>query len=170
MASSTPVYLIHAQGDPLVVKIQGRAHFRNAAPLDEALLRFITDGARHFVIDFHACESIDSTVLGILAGVGLALVEAEPPGQMVLSGLDVRMRELLENVGLQHVAELCGRQTPALETGPFQPLSEKAQSSLEAAELVLRAHEDLIKADPENAGKFQDVVELVREEIRQQTT
>jgi len=166
MPANSPVYLIHAQGDPLIVKIEGRAHFRNAAPLDEALLRFVADGARRVVIDFHACESMDSTVLGILAGVGLALNEAEPPGQMVLAGLDERLRELLENVGLQHIAELSGRQ--AETAGDFQPLTEKAQSSLEAAKLVLRAHEDLIEADPNNAGQFQDVVALVREEIRQQ--
>ena len=170
MAPSTPVYLVHAQGDPLVVKIQGRAHFRNAAPLDEALLRFIEDGARHFVLDFHACESIDSTVLGILAGVGLALHDADPPGRMVLAGLDTRMRGLLENVGLQHIAELCGRDCVPVAPGTFQPLSEQGQSSLEAARLVLRAHEDLIKTDPTNAGQFQDVVDLVRDEIRDRLT
>ena len=171
MATETPVYLVHAQGEPVVVRIEGRAHFRNAAPLDEALLHLVATGKRQIVIDFHACESLDSTVLGILAGVGLALMDAAPPGKMVLAGLDARQRELMENVGLQHLAELSGRpaSSPLEAKAAYVPLTSEAQTSLAAAQLVLKAHEDLVRADEGNASQFRDVIKLVKEDIQAQT-
>ena len=67
------VFLVDAFSDPVVVRVSGRACFQNSACLRDFVTEILRQGKSRFVLDFEKCESMDSTFLGVLAGVALDL-------------------------------------------------------------------------------------------------
>ena len=53
------------------VHVAGRGTFQNGQPLRRYAVEMIGQGARQFVVDLGQCEGMDSTFLGVLAGIGL---------------------------------------------------------------------------------------------------
>ena len=166
--SSKPVYLVDAYSDPVVVRIEGRASFQNSACLRDFIDTMLQQGKIRFVVDFQHCASMDSTFLGVLAGVALELRRLTPPGSMVLARVGQRNLELIRNLGLHRLL--------IVDAGDFQMNFDKCNtaltcpdsSELESARLVLEAHENLITIDESNRSKFQDVLAFLRNRVDQQ--
>lgn len=162
--SGRPVYLVDAQSDPVVVRIEGRASFQNSACLRDFVTEMVKQGRDRFVLDFLQCTSMDSTFLGVLAGAALEL-RKRPTASFVLVRLGARNLELVRNLGLHRLLTVdapegalnfdqCDR---ALECGD--------RSEQENARLVLEAHENLVAADEQNRAKFQDVLTFLRNRV-----
>ena len=64
-----PTYLVNAYSDPVVVKVRGKANYLNCNAFREFTETVITGGCRKLFIDFVDCRGMDSTFLGILAGL-----------------------------------------------------------------------------------------------------
>lgn len=162
-----PVFWVDAYSDPVLLRIEGRASFLNAAPVRELFEQVVADGCRRVVIDFQNCTSMDSTFLGILTGAALRMRKVEPQGQIVLSRLSERNLELVRNLGLHRLLMVdSGEGSLALQNRPgaaVQPLSPGAVLKQEENErLVLEAHESLVEADKSNYRKFQDVLSFLK--------
>jgi anti-anti-sigma factor len=162
-----PTFLVDTSSDPIAVRIEGRASFQNSAALNDFFNELIASGKTRFVIDFQGCTSMDSTFLGVLAGVALQIRKQTPPGSLVLCRMGERNLELVRNLGLHRlltVDDACSGVTlnapSALTAGP-----EKGE--VESARLVLAAHENLITADEANRAKFQDVLTFLKGRISQ---
>jgi anti-anti-sigma factor len=168
MPETTPsVYLVDAYSDPVVVRIEGRACSQNSACLRDFVGEMLRQGRQRFVIDFQKCTTMDSTFLGVLAGVALELRKSTPPGSIVLSRVSSRNLELIRNLGLHRlltvdaseVAAPLGHCETAL-TGPEKGEHDKARD-------VLEAHEHLVAADENNRAKFQDVLAFLKTRVDQ---
>lgn len=167
-----PVYLVDAYSDPVVIRIEGRASFQNSATIHDFFEECIRQGKTHFVVDFHHCESMDSTFLGVLAGVAMKLRKPAPDasndsGSLVLTRMGKRNLELARNLGLQHLATIDSGDFPMSFGAPSAPLSQKETSRLEQAKLALEAHENLLATDDSNRLKFQDVVAFLKNRVGQ---
>jgi anti-anti-sigma factor len=166
MPDEDATFLVNAYADPVVVRIQGRANFMNAAPLNEFMRSMMAQGRTRFVIDFRNCTGMDSTFLGILAGAGIELQRMESPGRMLLTRLGARNRDLVENLGLDCLMEIdTSGEDPGQSAGGKEEALNESESPLsneERAKFVLEAHENLIEADANNAAKFQDVIAFLR--------
>jgi len=57
----------------VAVKIAGRANFAFSPDFKTLLNELAEKGYRHFIIDLSNCVLMDSTFLGVLAGIGLRL-------------------------------------------------------------------------------------------------
>ena len=88
--ATKPVYLVNADSDPVIVRIDGRACFQNSACLRDFIAELLRQGKTRFVIDFQNCASMDSTFLGVLAGAALELKKSTPPGSLVLARVGQR--------------------------------------------------------------------------------
>ena len=166
MAEPTkPTFLVDAYADPVVVRVEGRASFANSGSLKDFVAEMIRQGKSRFVIDFAACTSMDSTFLGVLAGVALGLRRQTPPGSLTLARVGERNLELIRNLGLHRLATVDGGTFPMNFTGGTQALDQQAKTELESARLVLEAHENLVSADAANAAKFQDVLAFLRNRV-----
>jgi anti-sigma B factor antagonist len=166
--ANNPNFLVDAYSDPVVVRLEGRACFTNSACLQDFFAQMVTQGKLRFVIDFLHCASMDSTFLGVLAGLALELRRKNPPGSLVVCRVGRRNLELLRNLGLHRLLTVDASDVP--------PGSERAATALEGANnrseveharLVLEAHENLIAADPANQSKFQDVMAFLRHRVDQ---
>lgn len=160
-----PTFLVDAYADPVAVRIEGRASFANSGSLKDFIAEMIRQGKRRFVIDFAACTSMDSTFLGVLAGIALTLRRQDPAGSLTLARVGERNLELIRNLGLHRLATVDAGSFPMNFSGGTQALDSQARSELESAKLVLEAHENLVNADATNAAKFQDVLAFLRNRV-----
>jgi anti-anti-sigma factor len=163
---SQPVFLVNAYSDPVVVRIAGKANYLNCNAFRDFMEAMLEAGKNAFVLDFKDCTGMDSTFLGILAGTALELQAKGDSGEMVLCRLNPRNTELICNLGLENLLTL--HEGGGLETDA--PFSREALEGLDNEEVshaatVLRAHENLVRAEKSNAPKFQDVIAFLRNQV-----
>jgi anti-sigma B factor antagonist len=168
MAEATkPTFLVDASSDPVAVRIEGRASFQNSAALNDFFNELIAARRTRFVMDFAGCTSMDSTFLGVLAGVALQLRKQTPPGSLVVCRLTPRNLELVNNLGL-HCLLTVDTQTTELNLNTATTLTVTPEKDeIASARVVLAAHENLIVADEANRAKFQDVLTFLKGRISQ---
>ena len=168
MPQEEPQFLVNPYDDPVVLKINGKASFLNSAPVKDLFDRLVEQGKYRYIIDFQHCTGMDSTFLGILAGLGVKLLRTQSKGSVVLCRLGSRNMELIRNLGLHRILTLddgeaigqleAGSDMKSLESG--KPLSE-----VQNARLVLEAHENLVEIDASNKTKFQDVIAFLKNQL-----
>lgn len=160
----TTQFLVNPDSQPVAIRVEGKATFKNCGTIKDFVTRMIAQGKRHFVFDFEACTGMDSTFLGVIAGAALQLRKAEPRGTLVLSHLNERNNELVHNLGLNRLLMVDdGRSVSATETASLQPAV--VADEVAAARQVLEAHRNLIEADDKNEAKFRDVIEFCEQQI-----
>ncbi len=165
-APESTTYLINAASDPKADRVQGRANFQNSHCLDDFIQEMIRQGKTRFVIDFVDCTSMDSTFLGVLAGLALKLRKSQPTGSLVLARPADRNLALIRSLGLHRLAtidegmEVNGANATALAN--CTKLDE-----ITSARHVLGAHQNLVAADETNQAKFQDVLTFLKQRVEQ---
>ncbi len=160
-----PTFLVSAYSDPVVVQIHGKANYLNCNSFREFIEEIVSTGKAHIVLDFENCKGMDSTFLGILAGTALDLRKERPPRVLIICKLGERNHELVCNLGLQNlltIAEDLPDSSDAIATADFLALKNMEVSD---AKNVLNAHQNLVKADSENAAKFQDVIAFLKNQV-----
>jgi anti-anti-sigma factor len=160
-----PTFLVSAYSDPVVVQINGKANYLNCNTFREFIEKIVSEGKSRIVLDFENCKGMDSTFLGILAGTALELRKQTPAGVLIICKLGERNHELVCNLGLQNLLTI-GEDLPecpdAAAEAEFSALKNVEVSN---AKNVLNAHENLVKADTENAAKFQDVIAFLKNQV-----
>lgn len=164
--AAKPVYLVDAYSDPVVVRVTGRACFQNSACLREFVTEMLHQGKRRFVLDFQHCTSMDSTFLGVLAGMALEL-KKQQGGSLVLVRMGARNLELVRNLGLHRLLTVDAGETAPSVDRCNTALQCVDQTELEHARLVLEAHENLVNIDESNRAKFQDVLAFLKNRVAQ---
>jgi len=164
--AAKPVFLVDAYSDPVVVRIEGRASFLNCGCVRDFVEQMLKSGKSRFVMDFLRCTSMDSTFLGVLAGMALELGKREPKGSLVLTRVGQRNLELMRNLGLHRLLTVVAADGVNLEKCDT-PLESGERKEIENARLVLEAHENLVAADESNLGKFQDVLAFMKNRVEQ---
>lgn len=156
-------YLVDTDDDPVVLRIHGRASYLNCAPVRKLFDMLLGGGHKAFLVDFHDCTGMDSTFLGILAGIAIEVRKANPPGHMTLCRLNKRNMELVHNLGLHHILYATSAGGEDLREGHV--LSENGAEA--AADMILDAHQKLMEADAGNIERFQDVVAFLKKRVEQ---
>ncbi len=161
-----PAFLVNTQSDPVAVCVEGRASFQNSACLHDFFTAMIRQKRLRFVLDFQQCTSMDSTFLGVLAGVALELRKHIPQGSLVVCRMSERNLELMKNLGLHRLMTVDTGENGVTFNAGAAPLDcTPVRSELESARLVLAAHENLIVADEANRAKFQDVLTFLKNRV-----
>lgn len=166
--------LVGSVAGVLHVRVVGRGTFQNGQPLRRFAVDAIDKGATDCVVDLTACEGMDSTFLGVLAGIGLRLNQPNGKLHMRVTNVSHRNLELLQTLGLdrlfqvQAAGEGTKYESPATVVFQRLPDSDLAQltkplSKNDTAELMLEAHDNLIQADDRNLAKFKDLTRYLRD-------
>jgi len=155
------------------VRVVGRGTFQNGQPLRRYALDMLNKGSRQFFIDLAGCDGMDSTFLGVLAGIGLRLGQGQPTGCMAIANVSNRNLELLQTLGLDRLfgiqpANAGTYACPAAVIFQRLPDSDLATANKplnknDTADLMLEAHDNLIHADQRNLAKFKDLTNYLRE-------
>lgn len=153
------------------VCVAGRATFKVSTSLKQFGLSAVESGCRTLLFDMADCTGMDSTFMGVLAGIALRLHKQE--GEMVLLNLNTRTRGLVATLGLDHVvgAFIVG-QTPARlqalaeVSRRMTTLASAPENKQDVARTMLEAHEQLVAIDPANQPRFKDVLTFLREDLK----
>jgi anti-anti-sigma factor len=177
MDATTKGISVNTTGNDVHVRIVGRGTFQNGQPLRRYATEMLARGCEHFFVDLNQCQGMDSTFLGVLAGIGLRLSQGGHAGKVHVLNVSARNVELLQTLGLDRLFDvnLVGRDHtnhafPG-ETGfqmlPDSDLADTTRSlnKRDTANFMLEAHNNLVKADPRNAPKFQDLTKFLREKV-----
>ncbi|MDB6026849.1 MAG: Anti-sigma-factor antagonist, partial [Verrucomicrobiales bacterium] len=91
------------------VKVGGRANFTTSVDFKKIVNELAQRGYKHFGVELSECQMMDSTFLGVLAGMGLKF-EAKPSQPEVqpvtIMNPTPRILDLLENLGVAHLFKI----------------------------------------------------------------
>ncbi len=164
--------LVARRSDLAFVKVVGRGSFQTSVCLKSFYQQLLKDSVTKFVIDLEACNYLDSTFLGTLLQLGLALQKLARPGVLHVVHANARNVEVMSTLGLDQVFKIeqsLPVEADKLEGNALKEVPSKPLSREEAAPTILSAHELLMQHDTRNVPKFKDVVEFLREDLKQHT-
>ena len=151
------------------MKVEGKGNFLNSGNFKEFAREMVNRGYREFVVDLENCVMMDSTFMGTLAGVALRLKELGH-GHLHVIHCGPRSRDLLTGLGLDQVFSIHANgsdaqgEAVATEALPAEPLAQKQRQ----AQQMLDAHEALCAVAPENVSRFKDVLDYLKQDLRQE--
>ncbi|HEX3800530.1 MAG TPA: STAS domain-containing protein [Verrucomicrobiae bacterium] len=171
--TTSPVQLLVFVSDQLAcIKIKGRANFTSSIDFKTVIEELVARGFTCFVIDLTDCVLMDSTFLGVLAGLGLKTAAAKnldtQAHTIELMNPNPRIAELLENLGVLHLFTIISGPTPqTLADATEQTIVPPASATRE--EVItncLEAHRVLMSIDPGNVPKFKEVTQFLAEDLK----
>ena len=163
--TAQPSILVGTANRTVWVRVEGKGTFLNSTGLKEFSKEMINRGHREFVVDLRNCPLMDSTFMGTLAAIGLAL-RGLGQGELRAVNLNERNRDLLTNLGLDQLFTLGGDEPPAAAAVvPQTPLDDAPADKLTQTQTMLEAHEACVQADGANAAKFKDVIEYLKQDL-----
>ena len=168
MGAPAASLFVSVSNERAIIKIVGRGNFSVSVCLKTLLTELRGKGCRHFVFDLSECATMDSTFLGVLAGLAVQLSNGgATTGDSVLElhNPNARIVDLLENLGVSQYFSVAQSTTPLAAN--FRPLSATDEGSKqEVSRTCLEAHQTLMEINPENVPKFKDVAQFLAEEIK----
>lgn len=176
MGKTQGVFIANTQNTAFI-RVVGTGTYQNSLGLRRTVLELHRRGYTEFLVDLTDCEWMDSTFVGLLAGIGLRLKQSDRRGCLYIIGVSERNAELLQSVGLSRLARIELHTPAALEQylpddmaftridGSEPGIRGADMDAGETADLVLESHEDLVRADERNEAKFGEVIRQIRQEI-----
>lgn len=149
---------VGVSGPSVWIRVSGRGSFQNSGGVKEFGAEMARRGHREFIVDLAECELMDSTFLGTLAGIAL---KVRGDGSVRIVRANPRNRQVLRNLGLDRVLAVEDEPSPAAPAGSW---TEAAGIAPARRETIIEAHESLVAANPENAVRFKDVIEFLKQE------
>jgi anti-sigma B factor antagonist len=173
MAKVPPVMSVAVVDHTAFVKIPGRANFTSSVDFKTLVTELRARGVDHYVLDLGECVTMDSTFLGVLAGIALRYVDGKQKDhnntdklQLELLNPNARIADLLENLGVMDLFTILHQQNPC--TAIFEPLNNARPEPTreEISRTCLEAHQLLMSVNPDNIPKFKDVTQFLAEDLR----
>lgn len=165
--------LVAIQGPTALVRVRGRGSFKTAPALREFGHAAVARGCERIILDMDECIGMDSTFMGVMAGLCMQL-KTENAGAMVVMNLSQKTMVLLETLGIDQLLQMhmAGTLPDSLKAhlSTIVDLSKLDISNRDkklTLETMLTAHEDLISISSDNLPKFKDVMSYLSKELRQ---
>ena len=136
-ASNSHVLEVARQGAATYLRVLGRATFTVGPVLKQFGTAAIEDGCTRMVLDVSACEGMDSTFMGVLAGMATRLAR-QTGGKMLMLNVSDKLFDILSTLGLDQLME-CRRLGAMPEPLVAPPLTARALKLSEAHTSGLRS-------------------------------
>lgn len=165
--------LVTVDGDTAFIKVEGRGTYNVAPELKKFCFDQISRGVCNVILDMHDCETMDSTFMGVMAGIAMRLRDLSEHTFMVIN-LTTKTKELLEVLGLTNLIDCYLEKEVVNEVSKKLSNQENFEGGEElntakdkavTARVMLKAHQDLIKANNSNKLKFENVINYLSKEI-----
>lgn len=154
------------------VRLRNRGSFKVSKAMKQFGVSAVDGHIQKIVVDLSDCVGMDSTFMGVLAGLAFRL-KKHNNGRLYMVNLSSRTRGLLATLGLDQLVETCmaGATPPEFadviaQGHQMKSLAADDSSRRETAEMMLEAHENLVEVSPENLPRFKDVLTFLREDIK----
>jgi anti-sigma B factor antagonist len=149
-----------------LARVLGRGSYKVSRSLKDFASRVMDSGNAVFLVDLQHCVGMDSTFMGVLAGLSQRQ-QKENGRKIILTGVSEKLVNLMKTLGLSQLVEI-QEDPPETETQDLTELKRVKETPLDSANTMLEAHEKLVEIDEDNRLRFQDVLEYLREDIQRQ--
>jgi anti-anti-sigma factor len=152
-------------GDKVFLHVTGRGSFKISATLKQFITEIVSkQPVTAVVLDLAECIGMDSTFMGVLAGLSSRLKQH---GQILeLINLSEKNAQLLATLGVDrvvsHYSHSHGHEIP---NRPAQVLPVAGATKKDLAETALQAHETLVELSEENRPRFKRVIEYLKADV-----
>lgn len=142
-----------------VLKLYGDVRLTLCATLDNEAQRLARmPGLRVVIVDLRDATNVDSTALGFLAKVAMAVQgHVERPPTIVADHPDIR--RMLDVMGFSRYFTLV--REPITELGSLSDVPEVEADEREIQQRILESHRILMRMNEHNREEFQPLVELL---------
>jgi anti-sigma B factor antagonist len=149
-------------------RIVGRGNFTSSIDSKTLMDELLQKGYRWFVLDLSDCVLMDSTFLGVLAGLGLKINGSEGLNERTLElfNPNARILELLENLGVLHLFKIAQGEIKFPERTEGRELTPANHSREEVKVTCLEAHRTLMELHPQNVSRFKDLTQFLAEDLK----
>jgi anti-sigma B factor antagonist len=148
------------------IKVPGRANYASSIDLKNVVAELRQRGFGEFILDLRECITMDSTFLGVLAGLVLRNNQPEPAAPTIeLLNPNNRVLDLVENLGVLNLFRVKYEEFP--QTLCFEPTNDHPDPTKEeVTRNCLEAHRTLMKVNPANVPKFKEVTQFMAEDLK----
>jgi anti-sigma B factor antagonist len=156
-------YEVAVGGRAVYVRVHGLGSMNNCLCVRDFLDTMLSSGRGFVVMDMKDCTGMDSTFMGVIAGVATQEIEDRPVGVAIVNAGD-DVTKLLEGVGL---TELVFVDPEAFEADDAEfHILEEQSSEADRLRLIRSAHEHLISLSDDNEKVFGDLVRTIEMEMK----
>ena len=155
------------------IRCEGKGSFLQSPTLKECAERRRAKGETHFVIDLEACTGMDSTFMGLLAG--LASRVGKEGGRVMIASPGDKNRRSLEGLGLDCILDIEPSDAAWVGKEPeirakLKPFSlNRLPDTKDRAQHVLESHLTLASTSEENAKRFSTVLQVLEKEVQKES-
>lgn len=161
LGTTQEVFSVCQTFDSVIIQIKGKANYQNASLLSKFLEKTLYHNFKKYCISFYECIEIDSTCLGILAGLLLKLQKIN--GVCLFCGLKERQLESIRLLGLDQFAQIVN--DIEINNNDVKKCFLECENSIFNPNLILEAHKFLMELNARNKIRFQDVVHFLEKDI-----
>jgi anti-anti-sigma regulatory factor len=156
--------LVKQEGDEATARIIGKGSFKNAKLLKNYADQVRADGAKCIMLDLQECPHMDSTFMGVIAGIAVGQKRNGAPAPKIINA-NPRALELLNSLGLGQILDI-DPEHKSVQSGTCTELAlgDEADKG-DVTKTMLEAHETLVNIDKSNAAKFQDVITFLKDKL-----
>ena len=152
-------------GNKIFIRVTGRGSFKVSATLKQFVAEVIAKQPVTFVVlDLASCIGMDSTFMGVLAGLSGRLKQSGQTLELV--NLSEKNEALLATLGVDqvitHYSHSHGHELP---NQPAESLLTAFATKKDLAETALQAHETLVELSEENRPRFKRVIEYLKADV-----
>lgn len=153
-----------------LVRVEGRGSFTNSMTM-KSFATYMTrrNPALRLILDLRHCDSMDSTFMGVLAGLALEALRAGRE-KLILVNVGDHCYRLLRNLGILSLIDIRRDDIAGMREGEKQlePMGEVSTSRLDQICLTLQAHRELVEIDKQNELRFQAVIEYLEKSLQEE--
>lgn len=143
------------------LRVRGRAAYESAPVLRAFAAECRQRGTRRLHIDLAQCDSMDSTVIGVLTGI--AMRRTGDGMDLSLANTPERVDRQIRGLGLGRFFVFAREPAPDVEWECVDVRRAHAHAGdVRLRETMLNAHETLGRADTRNVDRFKHVVDALR--------
>lgn len=158
------------KGKTAIALVYGRGSFKTSPSLKDFGTGVFEQGCNKLVIDLGHCVGMDSTFMGVIAGI-CCKFRRRDGAEVVVARASDKLYKLMSTLGLNRLLTISSGDdsgvVDARKGVEVKPLEAQERSETEYAELMLEAHELLVEVDPGNQPRFKDVVSYLRDDLMQ---
>jgi len=152
----------------VVVRVEGRATFKQAAPLKDYFDQILKAGEeREIILDLSRCETLDSTFLGILAGMSSSMRKLDW-APISLVNMNATINRLVSIIGLNRVVDIYDPdKVPSGDSIECQALDNENNSMNKKEQILfmLDAHRQLLPLEEGNEMRFKNLMTCLDESL-----
>lgn len=152
-------------GDAVAFRVSGLGNMLASPAVWGLAERMISEGVSKFAFDLSHCLGLDSTFMGMIAGLAHRVAVLEQGGWVCVVNASLRVREGLELLGVDKFVRV--KTTFPFEDIEMQRLDTGRYGTQERLDIIRRAHEALVDIDRRNRACFGPFLESLSKKLEE---